>query len=116
MSNKQELTHDELQHIEHCNKIMRDHLELVQKVTGEVQKTFDLYLPHLQDYVGTLRAIQFEFGRIVVDIIRSSRELKLITSGSQELHNYGQAATKLNQALSDELVQKIIKLTKEDKQ
>lgn len=107
------MTEAELQHIEHCNKILREHEEVISKVINSTETMLNTYIPILQGYVSAVADIQKHFGQVSVDIIRSTRELKVITSGSQELHNYTIAAEKLNNTLSDELVQKIVKLTKE---
>ena len=107
--------HDELQHLEHCNKILEEHLELVQKVTNETESLLNTYLPILSGYVRAVVEVQMNFGKAVVEITRSAREVKVITSGSQEIENFVAAAVKLNNVLNDELMLKIIKLAKDKK-
>jgi len=108
------LTHDELQHIEYCNKILKEHLEIVNQITNETKKAFDTYLSSIQEYVSIITACQVAFGRAAMEILKSARELRTVTAGSMELHNYAQAALKLDEALSNELITKIIKLTQMD--
>jgi len=55
------------------------------------------------------------FGRAAMEMLKAAKELRAVTAGSMELHNYTQAAIKLDEALSNELVLKIIKLTNGEK-
>lgn len=107
---KTSLTQEELQHIEFCNKIMREHLELVTSITEKTKEVFDAYIPTLQEYVRVMHTIQIEFGRVAVNIFKDGKELRAITGGHQEIYNYMQAAVKLDTALNDGLIQKILKL------
>lgn len=108
------LTQTELQHIEHCNKILKEHLDLIRMTTEESKKLFESYNPSLHDYVKVIHGIQIEFARIVMEIVKSGKDLRGITGGSQELANYMHAAIKLNAILDDKLIEKIIRLTKDD--
>lgn len=107
------LTQAELQHIEHCNKVLKEHLEFVKQVTDETKAAFDTYLSSIQEYVSIITACQIAFGRAAMEMLKSAKELRAATGGHQELINYTQAAVKLDEALSDELIQKIIKLQME---
>lgn len=112
MSTRTPLTQAELQHIEYCNKVLREHLELIQNITDAGKKIFDVYGSGLNEYIGHIYKVQVDFGRVVLEITKSAKELRGITGGTQELINYTQAATKLNEVLDDKLIQKIVKVTR----
>lgn len=97
----------ELQHIEHCNKVLLDHLELVQRVTNETEGLLNTYLPILTTYVNSIIEVRQLFGKEVAHIVQSTRELSLVTNNTQPLINFIQATAKLNEALTPELTDKL---------
>lgn len=97
----------ELQHIEHCNKILREHQELVAFVVNETEGILNTYLPILTTYIDNVIRVRSKFGEEVKHIINSSRELKHITSGAQELISFMTAIEKLDKMLTPELVNKL---------
>lgn len=105
------MTEDDLQFLEHCNKMLREHLELVQLVTNESEGLFSIYLPILQKYVSGITELRKGIGQEVVHIVQSSRELKVVTSGSQEIHNFVAAVLKLKEALTPEMIENMRRLT-----
>lgn len=106
------LSHDELQHIEHANKILKDHQELIKTVTNETEALLNNYIPIIKSYVNAIHDIQTEFSHSVSDVVKSSRELKVITSGANEVLSFVQAVERLKSVLNDEFTQKVIELTK----
>ena len=106
------MTQDELQHIEHDNKVLREHLELRNQVREETEKMMDVFLPALQEYINTIADIRKIFGEEVAHILKSSRELKIVTGNSQDIINFISSVHKLNEALTPELVDRLQKILK----
>lgn len=107
------MTEVELQHLEHCNKVLIDHQILVKEIVNSTELVLNNYVPILKTYVDSIIEIQKTFSDSVVDIIRSTRQLKVVASNSQEISNYIQAVIKLTEILSREDTQKVLKLIKE---
>lgn len=106
------LTHDELQHIEHTNKILQEHADLVKKVTEESEVYLSTYLPTFTAFLENVRFIRNEFGKEVVHILHSSREISMVTKNTQNIIDFVTAVGKLNQILTPELIEKLNKITK----
>lgn len=104
------LSHDELQHIEHANKILEAHEELVKKVTNETEQMLNTYLPIVRGYVTTLFGIQKDFGEVVSNIVKSSREVSLVTSNTNNIENFCAAIIKLDALLTPEMIEKLNKI------
>lgn len=111
MNNKQ-LSQAELQHIEHCNKVLEEHDALVKSVVNETEALLNNYVPILSAYVQSIAAIRVTFAEEVKHMLQSTRELKLTTGSTQEIHNFVSAVMKLDQALTPELIEKIHRLVK----
>lgn len=110
--NKTILTEDELQHIEHCNKILREHSKLVEDTVNNTQELLNLYLPALSAYVSGISKVQVELGKEVVNLIQSTRQIKIVVSNTQEITNFISAVVKLNDILTPELIEKLKKISK----
>jgi len=106
------ITHDELQFIEHANKILNEHAELVKYVINETEGMLNTYVPVLKTYIKAIVNIRTEFSQEVIHIAQSLRELKSITGQTQELINFSSALIKLNEILTPELIEKLNKLNK----
>lgn len=105
--NRMPLTHDELQQLEHANKILREHLELVQLVTNQSESMLNTYLPILHGYLGSVRDMQKGFSDAVTDILKSSRELGTTTGRTQQLQDFIAATLKLHETLTSERVEQL---------
>jgi esterase/lipase len=104
-------SHDELQRIEHLNKVLEQHLELVNTVTTLSEEKIQDMLKNYQTYVHVLREVQVALGDIVTNIHRSMSQLKGVTGGAQDIMSYVQAASKLNDLLDDKLIAKLRRIT-----
>lgn len=106
------LSHDELQHIEHANKALKEHLELVNLVVNESEALFNNYLPILQTYINGIAQVSKLFGEEVKQIYNSSRELRVATGGVQDVMNFISAVQKLDALLTPELIGKLRNVVK----
>jgi len=107
------LSQNELQHIEHCNKILKEHEETVKSVINETESLLNTYVPILSSYVQAIAKIRNIFGEEVSNIIKSSRQLGIITGSVQDVQHFIHAVTKLNELLTPELVKKLQKISGE---
>lgn len=105
------LTHEELQYIEHANKVLENHKKLVSEIINETENLLNDYIPIMSTYVNAIKDIQMEFGVAVKNIVYSAREVKIITSGSQEIQQFITAVSKLEQVMNNEFTKKVIELT-----
>lgn len=101
----------ELQHLEHCNKALEAHLEIVTAVVNESEKLLNNYLPIVQEYVSVIGAVTHSFAEHVANIYSSSREMKVATGGAQELINFMATVDKLDKMLTPELLEKLRKVS-----
>ena|SRR5215471_21211878 len=112
MANKTDyLSHDELQHIEHVNKVLQDHLDIVNSVTKLSEEAIQKFIGNYQQHVSMLRDIANSMGKVAQDIYNSTREIKVVTSGTQEIINYCQAVVRLNEILDDKLIEKLRRIS-----
>ena|SRR5215204_1715729 len=109
--NKDYLSQGELQHIEHCNKVLKDHLALVQAITNESEKLLNTFLPIVGDYVNQVGAVTHQMGLHVKNIYASSRELKQAVGGTQDLISFMDAVMKVDKLLTPELLEKLRKVS-----
>lgn len=107
------LTHDELQLIEHSNKILKDHLEIVETVVNQTEGLLNNYIPILKAYVQSIVAIRTDLGNEIVNIVQSTRQVALVTNNTQNIINFTQAVSRLNEILTPELISKLNKIAGE---
>lgn len=108
------LSHEELQHIEHCNIVLKEHLEIVRAVVNESESLLHTYLPILNEYVRSVGKVTQEFGENVSNIYRSSRELKVSVGSTPEVINFIATVQKLDALLTPELIVKLRRITKDE--
>lgn len=111
MAQQTYLSHDELQHIEHCNKVLESHLEVVNAVTSLSEEKIHAMLAAYNGYVHELRNVQNVLGEIVTNIHRSLTQLKGVVGGTQDVMSYTQAVSKLDSLLDDKLIEKLRRIT-----
>ena len=107
---KENLSQAQLQHIEHCNKVLEAHRELVTMVVNETEAVLNTYLPILGTYINGIVALRTELGNEVRHILNSSKELRHAAGSVNELIQFMSAIEKLDKLLTPELVEKIRKL------
>lgn len=105
--NNKILTEAELQHIEYCNKVLKNHLELVEDVTTRTNNLLSNYVESFSAYANSIAQVRQLFGNEVTHILNSTRQLKIATSGVQELITFIDTANKLNQLLNSEFIEKL---------
>jgi hypothetical protein len=113
MSIKDYLSHDELQRIEHTNKILEAHLELVNTVFTLSEDRFATILKSYTEFITALKTVQAEMGRVVTHIYQSARDIKQATGGVQDIMAFCDALDKLNKILDDKMIEKIKKVTRD---
>lgn len=101
------MTQAELQNIEHATHILQEHQRVVEDVVNQTEAMLNTYGPILRTYVDGIVGVQKVFGEAVVNIVRSTRELKLITGGTQNIHDFCSAVIKLDGLLTPELIEKL---------
>jgi len=109
-----QLTQAELQNIEHATKILNAHEETVERVVNKTEDLLNTYGPIMRTYVDGISEIQQIFTGVVVNIIRSSDELKIITNNTQRIHDFVSAVIKLDAILTPSLVEKLSKLVSKE--
>lgn len=110
---QKQLTQAELQHIEHCNKVLQEHQELVTTVVNETEGLLNNYVPILSTYVKSIAGIRQMLGEEVAHVIQSTRQLSIVTKNTQEIHDFVQAVMKLDAILTPSLIDKLSRLAKE---
>jgi vacuolar-type H+-ATPase subunit D/Vma8 len=108
---KEYLTQAELQHIEHVNKVLNDHLELVNAVTSLTEEKIATLITAYRGYVRELATIQKEMGEVVQNIYRSGREIGHATGKTNEIMAFYDQVNKLDKLLTPELMEKLKRLT-----
>jgi prophage DNA circulation protein len=109
---KNKTNHEQLQEIEHINKVLIEHEELVTRVVNGTEDILNNYIPILHTYVNAMTEIRKSLGNEVVNIIKSTRELKVVTTNTQNIIDFTTAVSKLNSILTPELVDKLNKVIK----
>ena len=107
---KDYLTHDELQHIEHANKVLREHEEIATRVVVGVKSAMEEYIVTVKLVTMDLVTAQVELIRANAEVVKSIREVKLVTSNINELINYGKAIADLNNVLNSGIIDKVLRL------
>jgi len=106
------MSHDELQHIEHATKILEQHFDALAIVEKESLAMMGEYLPKLRGYLDVVAKLRQGFSDEVTHMIKSCRELGLITKNTQNLHDFIASVQKLDEVLTPELVDKLSKVLK----
>lgn len=106
------LTQDEMQYLEHCNKMLRETRGLITEITKETKEALNSFIPIVSEYVSTVRSIQHEFGRTVSNILKDSKELKFVAGNYQEITAYAEALTKLGEVFKTKEVQDVLEIVK----
>lgn len=114
MSTNKILSHTELQHIEHINKVLENHEELVKRVVNETEALLNNYVPVLSTYIQSMQQMQTAFGEVVSNIIKSSRQLSIVTGSVNDVMLFVGQVQKLNEVLTPELVEKLNRLAKHE--
>lgn len=107
------LSEDELQRIEHLNKMLLEHQEIVNKVVNETEQLLNNYVPIISTYVQSIGKVAHLFGEHVTNIIKSSRQLGIVTGTVQDVSNFIASAEKLDKILTPELIEKLRKISHE---
>jgi hypothetical protein len=106
-----QMTQAELQWIEHCNKVLGEHSEVVTKVLNDTEAMLNNYVPIMSAYVQAIDEVRHKFGMCVADIIKSSRQLQIITGSAQDVINFTVAVQKLDTILTPELIEKLQRIS-----
>lgn len=106
-------SHEELQDIEHFNKILREHKELMHAIKADVKESMTNHIATLKEFAKALTAIQVEISLAIKNIYSSAQEVRRATGHVNEIISYTQSIIKLEQVLSDEKVQKVLALLKD---
>lgn len=106
------LTQDELQYLEHCNKLIRETRESLIETERITKDALDQFIPALTDYVNGMRAIQHDFLIVARDMLKSSKELQFLASNHRELTAYTEALRKLGETFNTKEVQDVIEIIK----
>ena len=106
------LTQDELQYIEHCNKLLKETRGLITEVEREVKQGLDIFLPILGEYVNGIRTIQHDLLRVVSEILKSSKELKFVAGNHQELEKFAGALYRLGEVFKTQEVQDVLEIVR----
>lgn len=101
---------EELQQIEHLNKVLREQKELANVVTKEVKVDLDNHIRILRDYANALSTIQHSMGESIKNIYKSAQEVRRATSSAQEILTFCQAVMKLEATLNNPDVQKALQM------
>lgn len=107
------LGHEQLQALEHSNRMISEHLALMKDLSGQVDTMVDTFIPIMRIYVENIQTIRITMAKEVAELLRSSRELKGLTSSSREIIDFCEAAKKLSETLTPELVTKLRSVLKE---
>lgn len=101
------MTQDELQHIEHGTKILQEHQDVIRGVINETETMLNTYVPILSGYIESIARLRMDFGKEVQHIVQSTREIKVITGGTQQILEFCSAVENLNKILTPDLIEKI---------
>lgn len=107
---KEYLSQAELQHIEHVNKVLNEHLELVNAVTSLTEEKISNLIISYRGYVRELAEIQKGMGEVVQNIYRSGREIGHATGKTNEIMAFYDQVAKLDKLLTPELMAKLERL------
>lgn len=109
---KIEATHEELQKLEHYTKVLREHREIMRVLTTEVYVELSDYLDKLREFTRELKQVQHDMSTVVNNIYNSVKDMKRVSGVGQDLLAFGSAVQKLDAVLTDEVVQKVLKVLK----
>ena len=107
------LSEAELQRLEHINKMLLEHQEIVNKIVNDTEQLLNNYVPIISAYVQAIGEVTHTFGEHVTNIIKSSRQLGIVTGTVQDVSSFISAAEKLDKILTPELIEKLRKISHE---
>src|SRR5215510_2884918 len=102
------MTEDEMQYQEHCVHKLEDNARRIEEALSKVRALMKDYMVDLDQFVHQITQAQHSFGLAVSHIAKNARELRVATSGVQELVAFANAASNLDKVLSEPLTKKII--------
>lgn len=114
--NKQHILNQELKRIEEttervksASELLSSEVEFFKMVSSELEGVAKVIIPSVKEYIKILIEVRMGFAREVQDILRSSRELTELTKMAPKILDIVEVITKLNNVLSEDLVEKIKK-------
>jgi hypothetical protein len=114
--NKLHVLNEELKKIETAEKLVKKANETLQlelatftDVSEQLSTTQQIMITSLREYMKNVIDIRMSYGREVVHMIESSRELNVITKGTGDIDKACLALIKLGEVLNDDLISKIKK-------
>lgn len=105
------LAQSELQDIEFANKVLLEHQQLIKTVLNESEEMLNTYIPIAKAYIHSIATIQEHLGSQVSNIIKSTRELGVVTKNTQNIINFCQSVEILNKTLTPDLIEKLRRIT-----
>jgi hypothetical protein len=104
--NKQ-LTEHELQGLEHTNKVLSAHLEMMQALMKQIEEAVEVFIPLLRLYAGDIMTIRVGVASEIADILRSSGELRSLTKYTQDVINFTKAVETLQRTLTPDVTEQL---------
>lgn len=107
------LGHEQLQALEHSNKMIAEHLALMRSLSAQVDTMVDTFIPVMRIYVDNIQTIRITMMTEVKEILQSSRELRDLTKQTQEIINFCKAVELVKTVLTPDVVAKLRTVLKE---
>lgn len=95
--------------VKSASSILSGEIEFFKLVSTELEKTQEIIIPKVKDYLKILMEVRMAFAREVQAVILSSRELTTIIKSRPELEQVCDTIIKIDKALSDDLINKVKK-------
>lgn len=112
--NKQHILNQELKRLEETEKLLKIANELVKielqtftETNEQLSTTQEIMTSSLKKYLRDIQEIRMSYGREVIHLIESSRELNQITKGTEAIGKACDALVKLGDVLNQDLIVKI---------
>ena len=92
-----------------ANERLKIEIDTFNTLSNNLNSTAEVMVPMLREYLSNITEVRMSFGREVINIISSVRELNAITKATPEIDKACQALIELKKVLSEDLVSKIRK-------
>lgn len=93
--------------LDDTNRITKDAVDTFKELQNQLDVSASTLIPLLRTYLEEVRNIRMAFGREVIEIMRSVRELDGVTKSTEKLGQITESIIALDKALNSDLKSKI---------
>lgn len=107
------LGHEQLQALEYSNRLIAEHLAMMKDLAAQVDTMVDTFIPVMKLYVENIQTIRKTMTHEVMEILKSSREMRDVSKATPEIIDFVAAVQKLMITLTPDVIAKLRTVIKE---